>query len=77
MGIFVLLISLFIPKLDEFDECMFFAVPKVLAYQMPEIAMLKNKLVLGTKQHFIKMVLCSCAVFGREEGVQFTGFGGS
>lgn len=52
-------------------------MPKVLAYYKPEMAMLKNKLVFVTKEHFIKKVWYSCAMFGGEKEVHFTGFGGS
>lgn len=43
---------------------------------MPERAMLKNKLVFVTKEHFIQKILYSCAVAGGEKGSDFTEFGG-
>lgn len=44
---------------------------------MPERAMLKNKLVFATKEHFTQKILYSCAVVGGEKGAELTGFGGS
>lgn len=44
---------------------------------MPEGAMLKNKLVFVSKEHFKPKILYSCAVVGGEKGVHFTGFGSS